>query len=280
MGSLAACTSGPPAGTDGDLADNWGSLPPAVAYLPTAGTCDSSTPGPVAAIWNAHPVACTGEHNGETVYVSQLSGAVASLPVPPKADNPGLLPAWRDCDREATTFVGRPWSDARLELYLVLPTENAWKSGSHWFRCDLNEVKDVDDYLPTSRTGSLQAPLDPKLLIGCLQTTSDKNDLIVKEVVVACTAKHNAEYVGSIWSTLAAYPTKDTQFRPLFNACYSKIDAYVGMKNTRTGTFIARAASDDQWKAGYRVVRCYLWLDKKTMSKSAKGTKGKGVPTF
>jgi hypothetical protein len=33
------------------------------------------------------------------------------------------------------------------------------------------------------------------------------------------------------------------------------------------------------WAAGDRGVRCYLWLETKKMSGSAKGTAGKGIPS-
>jgi hypothetical protein len=36
--------------------------------------------------------------------------------------------------------------------------------------------------------------------------------------------------------------------------------------------------SEGRWTGGDRSVRCYLWLDKKTMTTSAKGTKGQGIP--
>lgn len=280
VGALAACSSAQVPGTDGDLVDDWGGVPAARGYTPEAGVCHQNFPSSVGAIWNFHPVDCAaGNHYGETVYVGQLGGVVAALPSPPKPGDATLIATWRDCDRQATAFVGRTWSDGRLDLQLVLPTETAWTSGARWYRCDLTEITDVYKYVAKSRYGSLKGKLDPAMLLGCFAVTS-KGMSINDNTAVSCTSKHNAEYVGSIWSNLPAYPTKDSDFQKLFNACFTKIDRFMGSNNVDLGTYVARAGTDQEWRAGYRVIRCYLWLNKKSMSKSANGSHGRGVPNW
>ena len=119
-----------------------------------------------------------------------------------------------------------------------------------------------------------------ELKYGCYDIPKDED---ADWVSVACTANHNAEFVGVL---PVDYAWKDLSDDPAATAihakCRSMIAGYVGVPDNgdmkyRTGTYY-RYPSEADWADGDRAVRCHLWLSDKTLKRSLKGTGNSGLP--
>jgi hypothetical protein len=91
---------------------------------------------------------------------------------------------------------------------------------------------------------------------------------------VSCSGKHHAEYAGQ-WApknpTLEQLSddTKDEA------GCHGVIASFAGVANDgnlqyRTG-WIGFSPTEDEWNAGIRDVRCFLWLGDVTLTGSYRG---------
>jgi hypothetical protein len=252
-------------------------MPAPQAFAPAADTCHASVVSTVSAK-NYQPVDCGEKHLVQTIHVGQLSGPIADLPEPPGLDEEEAEPAYAECDKGARAKLGRNWRDFQFDLLVRLPSLNAWIAGARWVRCDLVVPADLaqaanEDLV--EQTGRLDST---KLLLGCFDYKSAPDP---KLTGVACTAAHNAEYVGS--DSLPAgtkYPESDDDWNKIHNKCFALAAAFVDVPVDDLPAGVSSwVESEARWTGGDRSVRCYLWLDKKTMTSSAKGTKGQGIPS-
>jgi hypothetical protein len=278
--TASACAN--PPGTDGNLANEWPEMAAPQGWTPKADTCHKEFA--VTSYRRAYtPVSCTTEHRYETVHLGEFTGDAAKLPSPPTAPgSPELLAAYKDCDAKANAFVGGEWRSGRLWLGVSVPSSGSWEAGARWYRCEVS-VKD-DPYLPgpANVSKSLKGEFGgaSELKYGCYDIPSDEK----KEwVSVACTASHNAEFVGTFpmpddWAKLNDEAVATT----IHTKCRSLIAGYVGVPDNsdmkyRTGTYY-RYPNEVDWVGGDRVIRCHLWLDGKKLTRSLKGTGSKGLP--
>ncbi|MEV4411597.1 septum formation family protein [Catellatospora sp. NPDC049609] len=275
--ALAGCTPEPPAGVDRLLTDDWAKPAQVEGYVPEAGICIASRPGHYpnrASVLDE--IACTANHYGEVVHV----GAFTTDARPGPAQ---LAAAYTECDAKSKGYLGRFWWEARTQLYVTVPTEAAWAGGARWFRCDVVEVFDASkDGVWLGRQGRLKEGIPAALLVGCV-SAKKKGRTITEMPEVACTAAHNAEWVGAFRaSATTAYPASDRQWGVLHRQCRTLVAKFVGVGSSQAGRFatIASTSGSASWKAGDRRVRCAIWFDTKTMKKSARGTKGRGLPNF
>jgi hypothetical protein len=285
---LAGC--GNPAGVDGDLADDWSTLPEPSLYTPAANTCHS---GLSLAFYRLHttidlykPLDCGASHGGETVHIGQLAGADAAPSKPPTAGSPTVRKAHAECGAKATEFLGGDWRGARLQLWVMFPAVDGWSGGARWFRCDLSEIQSLDS--PgnlVARTGSLRDALKSVSPIAytCFNPVMTKGTSAVDTMTpVSCTAAHRAEFVG-IWTA------PDTPYADyLRNAarthtgCRSVLAAYAKVPNDsnlpfRSGT-IYYSPEPDAWANGDRGVRCFLWYDDKNLKRSMRNAGPSALP--
>jgi hypothetical protein len=279
---LSAC--GNPAGTDGDLTNNWKAMPDAVIPTPEAGACYSITTDNPASVtkWPA-PVECTAAHTVETVYVGQFTGDEAKESSAPSTGSPGRRRAYEACATEAKTFLGEDWRTGRLELSVVLPIALHWQGGARWFRCDMMEYKDLDDYEVVSRTASLKGGLsgDRPVGLGCIAVTTT-NNRIDKMTPVSCTSPHNGEFAGVYDLPDGPYPTdREAASKARLDGCAPVIAAFAGVPNDadlsfRTG-WISSPFTEIEWGLGNRGVRCYAHKSS-NLTKSIKGVGPSGLP--
>ena len=82
-------------------------------------------------------VSCKDTHNAETFRVGTFRGKLADA----SYDDPALGAAvYKDCNKQYMKFTG---ADDSLALRTVLswawfrPSEDGWKAGSRWYRCDV-----------------------------------------------------------------------------------------------------------------------------------------------
>lgn len=279
--TLAGCSS-PAPGVDGKLADDWAALPEAQVFVPGAEVCHEKAYEQTGRATAYRPVDCETEHYGETVYVGELTGAAAEQAAPPEPDAAVVAPAFAECDVRATAFVGRQWRDGRLTLDLTLPSAAAWQGGARWYRCELNELTTVtDDADWVKRSGSLRGELPAALLLGCFAETG-KNGSVDTMPEIACAKSHNAEYVGTFMAAAnRKYPTGGSEWDYFHDNCRKVMAGFIGVTASATSKYgvISWPYSRATWAGGDRGVRCYLWLETKKMTGSAKGTKGKGIPS-
>lgn len=271
--ALAGCgTVALPADVDKDLTDDWAAVAEVKVQVPPSGVCLGEGVG------RADPgvLACSELHFVEVVHVGAFDGDK-----PPSAAR--LAAAYAECDREAAKYLGRPWWQGRLELAITVPQDHVWAGGARWFRCDLVEVGDAGTSGGrTLRSGSLKDGFPAALVLGCVNVATKESDVRFM-TDVACSKKHNSEWVGFFRAAEGtAYPTSERQWDVLHKQCRVQVGRYLGVSTAQAGRLgvISIPRGFEEWKAGNRAVRCAMWFETKSMTKSAKGTKGKGVPYF
>lgn len=283
--ALAGC--GKPAGVDGNLTNGWAMLPEAKIAVPTAPACYTATEDDLTTItkWPA-PVDCAASHNVELIYVGQFTGSDAdNTSGAPASGSPGRRKAYETCADQAKTFLGNDWRNGRLDLTLDVPITQQWEAGARWYRCDLQQYKDLEDYAVDTRTTSLKGALSATtsdVWLGCLIITEEgaNKDLVMKPS--SCTTAHNGEFAG-IWEAPDATYNADAAARREANlaGCRGVVAAYAGIPNDtnfiyRTGQ-VTTPFNKASWELGNRGVRCYIWRDK-NVSNSLKGVGTAGLP--
>jgi hypothetical protein len=260
----AGCTSNP-AGVDGDLTDDWPALPAAQQFRPADHTChdkltETVSPGDYA------PIPCDESHVAETVAVGDLPGA-SGLKSP--ADGTG--PAFRECTRQASAFLGADWRTGWLILQPVLPSSAAWAGGARWYRCDLAESSPVDGAV-VDRTTSMKAGLataGSKLRMACADPTI-KGEQVTEMRPVTCSNAHTAEFAGLWLTTARSFGELSTDV--VEKGCDATIAKFAGLPDNSSITarvgWLGFPPGQTSWQSGDRAVRCFLWLNGEKMTGS------------
>jgi hypothetical protein len=281
--SLTGCAN--PAGVDGELTDDWMAMAEPKPFTPEAGVCLAEDFADTAYLSSYRPVDCTVAHKVETVAVETFTGGIAQRATPPGRGTEEIRTAYGACDRKATEYVGAEWRSGRLWLGVAVPSVQAWSGGARWFRCDLVEVKSVEDDGDTvSRTTSLKDVLKSAspLSLGCYAVKLDSSKNIDTMPTTDCGKTHNSEFVGVWKSTASSYPTSNSDWTRYYDECRKLVAKYVGVPNDgdmkyRTGV-VALPGGKADWDAGNRGVRCYLWLSSRKLTKSLKGAGTRELP--
>jgi hypothetical protein len=281
---VAGC--GNPGGVDGDLTNGWGPMAPAAGFEPRPGTCHSANFAMVGARATYEEVGCELEHRTETAYVGTYDSPAADADDPPADGSAGARRAYEVCDDQTTKYVGGPWRNARLWIGVTHPTPAAWAGGTRWFRCEVLELSSVEDSGGVvQRTGSLRGVLakgTSDLMLTCYAIQLDNSGTIQSMPPVGCSAKHNAEYVGTWYAGDAGYPRKDADWTKFHDGCRKLVATYAGVPDDadlqyRSGV-VSLPGGDDVWELGDHGVRCYLWLDGAGLTGSLKGKGPKSLP--
>lgn len=261
---------------DGDLADDWRAMPSAQPFAPEVG-CHLAAVAENASRTDYALVDCASSHVSETIYVGQLSGPIAAEKALPLATNPALAAAYAECSGRADRLFGASWLDFLLELRLVLPTAEAWQGGARWFGCDLLQPTSYEDETYANRDKALKP--ETAVRMGCYQTKVSGSTADLTEVT--CGVSHNTEYVGSFVATAAQPPVSSDDWQALHERCMGLVAKYVGVSYSQADDRyldVAGTASDN-FAAGRKGVRCFLWLRNAKMTGSAKGRKT-AVPSY
>ncbi|MEV6971226.1 septum formation family protein [Hamadaea sp. NPDC051192] len=274
--ALAAALAGCDTVGDGDLADDWRSMPSAAPFVPEPG-CHTGTVAENASRKDYAVVDCTESHVSETIYVGQLSGAIANEKSLPLATNPALAGAYTECSGRADQLLGSSWLDFLLELRLILPTAEAWLGGARWYGCDLLQPTSYEDETYSKRDAALKA--ETAVRMGCYQTKVSGSTAYLTEVT--CAGAHNTEYVGSFVATATQPPVSKDDWQALHDRCMGLVAKYLGVSYSQAEDRyldVAGTASEN-FAAGRKGVRCFLWLRNAKMAGSAKGRKT-AVPRY
>lgn len=273
--ALAGCGSGLPDGADGALADDWVPMAQVKGYVPPVGVCIDDWPAATAGSAN-DVVPCDKPHHIEVVHVGTFPGDVKPGPAQRAA-------AYAECDTQAKLYLGRPWSEGRLQLHLTVPRDAAWDGGARWFRCDVVEVLWANwDNSWTTRVGSLKQGFPAALLVSCANAVV-KAGYFDSMKEVPCATSHNAEYVGYFRADQTMpYPKSQRQWDAIYRRCGELAAGYLGISQTLWYRVPALAwiAYPESWAAGDRRVRCALYYGGAKLKKSVKGGKGKGLPRW
>jgi hypothetical protein len=279
---LGGC--GAPGGADGNLVDDWAAIGEPKMFVPTPETCHPADFVETVYLSSYFPVDCSVSHRVETVHVGTFTGALDSAAPPARGSAPRRA-AYAECDRQARGFLGADWRVARLWLGVAIPSERAWLAGARWFRCDLVEMIEVEENnISTTRTGSLKGALRSPgpLHLTCYHTTLDRNDQIDRMPAVDCDERHNSEFAG-VWRAPEdlGYPDAERDWQDFYDGCYRVVARYVEVPQSsvrfRTG-IVALPGRPDDWEAGDRGVRCYLWISDGRFTRSLKGAGPAGLP--
>jgi hypothetical protein len=271
---------------DGDLTNGWAAMAAATGFEPTTGTCHSANFTPVGARSTYEEIDCSLQHRGETVFVGSYDAPAADAETPPEDGSAGARAVYDLCDQRTTEYLGGPWRDARLWIGVTHPTESAWSGGARWYRCEVLELSSIeDDGGVVQRSGSLRGVLadaNADLQLGCYAVQQDSGGAISTMPAVACTAKHNAEFVGVWFAKDLDYPSDDASWAKFHDGCRALIATYAKVPNDgdlqfRTGV-VSLPGGKDVWEQGDRGVRCYLWLDGASLTASVKDKGDTGLP--
>jgi Septum formation len=282
LAALGGC--GRPAGVDGDIADDWRPIAEARPFVPRAGTCTLSLHTATASLSAYNPVDCAEDHQAETVFVGIFGGAATEAAAPPPAGSPAIREAYAECDRRTRAYLGDDWRVAGLWLGLTLPSPSAWSGGGRWYRCEVAEVapEDFDEVRP--RRGSLAGALTPSspLRLGCFAVRTADGE-VDRMRPVTCEAAHRAEFVGVYTAPPELpYPKGDDQRDAFLQGCREPLARFANVPNDadlrfRTG-LIWIPPREDEWQAGDRGVRCYLWVDDRDLKRSMRNAGPAGLP--
>ncbi|HEX5543395.1 MAG TPA: septum formation family protein [Micromonospora sp.] len=279
---LAGCAN--PAGVDGNLLDDWPALEEPKQFVPEAGVCHR-WPQQVGALGVYQPIDCDEEHQVETMHLGTFNGDTATRTSSPPPGSAGWRAAWQECHREITEALGADWRAARLSLAILLPTDAGWSGGARWFRCDLTEVKSLDDPDPVLRTGSLKGALTDSspLSYGCFNPKLSKNDEHIEQMTsIACNKAHRSEFVGIYTAPDVTYQAFSKDSDAIHRGCLGVIAKYAKLPDNsdmryRTGT-IYYPPGEEEWSAGDRGVKCFLWLSDRSLTRSVKDAGSTTLP--
>lgn len=278
--ALAGCSR---IGTAGHAAGDWPAMPSVGPAAPAAvGSChyfgkdrdvEASLPDMSAVVEPAEeetrdcvPADASSDtvvHDTETVYVGEFTGVQSAAPAPPGPGTAARKDAYARCLSEADGYLGGDWHQASVWIMLVLPSDAAWRSGAHWYRCDAGRTETPASYQPVMR-GSLRDGLagERPLAITCLITNENADGQIVYSGASSCDKPHAAEYAGHFIAPAGAYPGDDTDAE--LDGCASVVARYLGFRsvaawdNDKIGTW-ALPFDKERWELGDRSTRCFAY---------------------
>ncbi|HYN94664.1 MAG TPA: septum formation family protein [Pilimelia sp.] len=288
LGCLAALLLGgcaKPAGVDGRLTDDWVPVSEPKPFTPESGVCHATDYAESGSLATFNPVDCAQPHRTETFHVGTFTGAAAAAAAPPKEASAAWQATYAQCDQQARTFLGDDFREGRLWVGVVVPTAAGWRGGSRWYRCELAEIGNVEEYEdPVSRSGSLAGVLKAAspLRLTCYQVTAEADGSIGKMAAAACNRPHNSEFAGVYRAPAGSYPRTDAAWEKLHAGClrvvgtYAKVPADANLK-FRSGTVVVPNLPAD-WAAGNRGIRCYLYLSGAKLTRSLAGAGAAALP--
>ena len=256
--ALAGCAR-LPNGVDGDLVNDWGSMPAPKSTFPSVGTCfveNSSN------LLTNPPMSCRARHTWETVALGTFSGSAAKAAAAPVTGSAAMLAAYHYCQLPARKYLGGDWHDGLLEFTVLPPDDGAWAGGARWFACLVAAAATVDYGGMTDRSSSLRSVLTKAgpIKLACANWIFDRT--AVDDIVSgSCAKRHSGEYAGTGTIAGSSLPEGSRWRKAASAACEAVVAHYLGftgdhVDNSSVGWVWLRKTESD-WYAGDHMVRCY-----------------------
>lgn len=283
-----------PAGSDGDLFDDWQPMAAAKFDLPTAGTClDSQAKTPFEpSSGRGTPIECGRGHSLEVVMVGPVTGNAAQATDPPAPGSDAYQAAYEDCTKAVNEYVGGDWHNGMLGVNVQLPSRTPWSGGQHSYVCSVFAVSSAYGTMALS-TSSLKGTLagDAPKAMRCLDVNGDKAadgwwGTIRALTSIDCAQAHEAEFAGTVLVGTAggAMPDKETLRKSTLDKCWTVVAKFVGLTDSQLDARAEFGAAWDgmdkyQWDAGDRTQRCFALLSPgKKVHASIKGLGKNALP--
>lgn len=264
----AGCAN--PPGTDGDLVNEWPAMAAPAGWKPGAGVCLGDIPSTMRRTTYL-PLDCAQSHRYELFHVGQLDGEADQ---PPQKGSAAHRTVWARCDEEASRYLGGPWRERKIWMGVTLPSPQVWQGGGTWFGCAMGAIEQLRG-APMALSRSLRGAFDlPLLQFGCYQVSADGRYQAKK-----CDEPHNAEFTGVVsWNSSYAAMREEAakEGDRIHQECQKTVAAFAGAP-VRTGTW-NWSADEFEWEAGDQSLRCYLYLNTTTVSKTLRGVGTAGWP--
>jgi hypothetical protein len=268
--ALTAC--GRPPGVDGNLTNNWPTLPTPQMQVPVVGQCLQGfsvelTPS----VSRLKTVDCSAFHILEVVYVGRF-GATASGTTAPPADSDDVRTALTECGHAARDYLGGDWHDTGLVVRYSPPSAAQWSGGARFFFCSLLEMSMQGGV--GGRTGTAKGGLNGNqpLAMSCFDqagtTDADGFYAEVQDIFPAkCDERHTAEYAGTYYPHDEPYPT-ETDMERLWSGCMPVVASFLGLSPAGFGdrqdiAYVAWNPNKDQWSLGDRALKCFAVVSTK-----------------
>jgi hypothetical protein len=265
----SACTAQP----NGELVQ-WPAMAEPAAWRPVMGACHNQFASREATAEGE----CSAPHKYQTVFVGEITGAVAAANKPPITNAAVDKKLWTECDARLSAFLGGPWHERKLRLMVAFPSTGAWEGGARWYSCEAGLWDITEDWLEATWSAGLEHGFDSLELLrfGCYHAPAN-----AKVRASSCTEAHNTEFAGTFQYGDMSYADLTVQRgsgigNPVDGKCREVVAAFAGAPRVRTGTWVWDPAQD--WDAGDRTMRCFLWLGEVTVAKSLRGAGASGWP--
>lgn len=193
------------------------------------------------------PVECSKRHTGETFAVFNVS----SSPTSNETDK-----VWRTCHARFPGYVGAAATLSKLDLALMLPSEDQITAGQTWVRCDVIQKEHYNARIGIPRVGSLKNALSsgvPREFRGCVKHWP-KVDQAVH--FTPCGQSHQAELIPEslfLGGPEAPFPGTTTSQDRSQQFCESVFQDYVPETNNYYYYYPTRAS----WKSGSHNTTCW-----------------------
>lgn len=266
--ALAGCSM--PAGVDGNLVDDWSSMPRATQDIPAVGDCYISS---FSDLLDNAPLPCTESHMVEVAYVGTFTGTTAARLTPPPPGSATLQSTYTACQKPIKTYLGADWHAGLVEADLMVPDTNGWSGGARWYACTVNAVYSLDDELtPTTSIASLKGALAPGSphRITCVRWTdhrSAKPEYVDNITLTTCSHWFNGEYAGSFTTPIETWPSSESKRESIAqDGCEGVVAKYLGFSdNTDESYYVGWLSFNfdkDRWDLGDRTVRCFTYTSR------------------
>lgn len=282
--ALAGCGGAPSVG-DGDIGGDWALLGEAKVPTPDAGVCrpkgadDKSVNWTLAAFYTEPPIDCDQPHASETFHVGKLPASENDKTSPPDPGDPGFKSAFTSCAKQASSFLGGDFHNARVSVVPVMPLDHLWQGGARWYRCELVEISDTLEKIVVRSASAKDGLRGSKpLAITCANDTLTSDKKYVTNVTfIACGKPHYMEFTGAWLPADKKWPGKDAQATAKSENCFRIGASYLGMSVSGLHgvggiSWDTWGGSELLWSVGDRGVRCFMGpYDRKKRTGSIKG---------
>src|SRR5258705_69599 len=171
--------------------------------------------------------------------------------------------AYRQCGTGAVNYLGDDFHLGLFDMYLVLPSDNAWSGGAPWFRCDIVRFRDAERG-DLADTGSVKDGLRGvrPMVLTCTTVTDDGKGNFTDEQLTDCAKPHNSELAGLYTAPNIPWPgDAKTRKNMASKGCEGVVARFLGFTSGTVdspylGWEFSGFRDRDLWNLGDRPIQC------------------------